>query len=266
MAPRKLGVSRAAALLVAGAIAAQPTPAAADAGDCIEIHEQALALKKRGKLTQAHARFARCTEPRCPGPVREECTAQARRLASIIPSVIPRARTRAGAELADVRVRVDDRLLTERLDGRAHRLDPGPHTFRFETAGAPPVELSVVLAEGERLRRVEAIFTPAEPDGQPAPIPTAVYVLGGVGLAGLVGFTVFGLSGLSEESDLETCEPGCPTERTDDLKRTYLIADISLAIGVVALGGATYLYLGSRGGSPQAPAHGGASLGIGGVF
>jgi hypothetical protein len=242
--------------------ASGPARAAEPAGpaECVATYDAALDLKKRGELLASHARFSECTLPVCPGPVREECAEQIRQLASMIPTVVPAARARSGGELVEVSVQVDGRLLTERIDGRAHRLDPGPHQFRFETAGAEPRVVSVVLAEGDRLRRIEAVLdTGGEPAGEPAPIPTLAWVLGGVGVAGLLGFTYFGLSGLSEESELEKCEPNCRPERTDDLKRTYLFADISLAIGVAALGGATYVYL-TRGSSDQ------ALVGIGGRF
>jgi hypothetical protein len=243
-------------------------PAESSEAACVATYEDALAEKKRGALTAAHKRFAECTQPSCPGPVREECGGQVRRLAAIIPTIVPRARTTGGEELTDVRVLVDERVLTEELDGRAHPLDPGAHTFKFEAEGFPTKEMRAVLAEGDRLRKIEAVFDSGEPS-EPPPIPTLVYVLGGIGIAGLAGFTYFGLSGLSQESDLEdrNCEPGCPQSDTDDLKRTYLFADISLAIGIAGLGGAAYFYISSRSeGSDRAPTLDGRMFGIGGAF
>ncbi len=227
-----------------------PVPAQAperDADACVATYDDALEKKKRGALRDAHKGFAECTNPSCPGPVREECAEQVQRLAGRIPTVVPAARSRQGDELEDVRVLVDGELLSERIDGRAHRLDPGPHTFRFEPKGAPPKELKVVLAEGERLRRVEVVLGGGSAAAD-KPIPIPVYVLGGVGVVGLIGFGFFGLSGLAQESDLEEakCEPNCDQDKTDDLKQTYLFADISLAIGVAALGGATFLYFKSQ--------------------
>jgi hypothetical protein len=238
-----------------------PIPAAAadpELADCVSTYDHALALKKQGELIEAHSSFAECTLPSCPGPVRDECAAQVRRLGAVIPTVVPAARARQGGELTDVRVLVNGRVLSESIDGRAHRLNPGPHQFRFETAGARPKTLSVVLAEGDRLRKIE-VELEIGVDPEPAPIPTMAWVLGGVGLAGLLGFTYFGLSGLAEERDLESCEPACSRERTDDLKRTYLFADISLAIGIVALGGASYVFL-NRSSRDQ------ALVGLGGRF
>ena len=70
-------------------------------------------------------------------------------------------------------------------------------------------------------------------------------VLLGVGLG---GFAYFGYRGLSTKSDLDDqkCKPACPQERVDEGNRQFLIADISLGVGVVALGAATYLWLSHR--------------------
>jgi hypothetical protein len=259
-----------AALLVTSSASAEPEVEELSS-DCVATYEDALAQKKKGALVAAHERFAECTQPSCPGPVREECAVQIRKLSTLIPTVVPRATGSDGKELVEVRVMVDGRPLTERLDGRAHRLDPGPHTFQFQAPDLPPTSVRVVLAEGELLRRVEAVIDTGEnASSGDAPIPTLTWVLGGVGVAGLIGFTAFALSGLSKESDLEACEPNCSTSETDDLKQTYLFADISLAIGILGLGGATYFYVTSRSDpAPTAPADASARttiVGVGGAF
>ncbi len=238
------------ALLVTQLAHADPKPSASD---CVGTHESALAHRRQGELTLAAKEFAACTQPSCPAPVREECAARARQIDSVIPTVVPVAKIEDGQELVDVEVEVDGHVLTQRLDGRAHRLDPGPHRFQFHAKDRSSVEIDVVLAEGEQLRRVEAIWKPDSSKAS-APIPTAAYVLAGVGVVGLAGFGYFGLRGLSKEHDLsaENCEPRCDQDKTDDLERTYLFADISLAVGLLGLGGATYFYVSSRStGSPS---------------
>jgi hypothetical protein len=267
-----MGVKNLAILAVFAGVLTTAEPGAAQGTEekCVDTYEQALALRKRGELTAAAARYAECTQPSCPGAVREECERQAKALAELIPTVVPAAKARDGSELVEVRVLVDGRPLTEKLDGRAHRLDPGPHTFRFEAEGEAPREIKVVLAEGERLRRIEAVLgdpavEPAKPTGEP-PIPVLAWVLGGVGVVGLAGFTYFALSGLSQESDLEKCEPTCDQSETDSLKQKYLLADISLAIGIAGLGGATYVYFSSRSDSAGDRGAGHVMLGVAGTF
>ena len=237
---------------ICAACAVTPAAGAEAAGDCVTIYDSAVAKKRQGKLLAARSQFAECTLPGCPAPVRQECTAQAQRLDRRIPSIVPTAVDSDGRELSDVSVHVKGRRLARRLDGRAHRLDPGPQTLQFRAPGRAAVKVRVVLAEGAKLRRVQAIFpvTDEEGDQRSAPIPTATYVLAGVAAVGLAGFAVFGLSGLSQESRLEECEPTCPEGDSDKLKRTYLFADISLVIGLASLGGATYFYVDSRGAEP----------------
>lgn len=77
------------------------------------------------------------------------------------------------------------------------------------------------------------------------------YVLGGVGMLGLAGFGFFGLTGLSEESDLDQCKPSCASNDVDAVRTRYLAADISLAVGVLAVGGASYFYFARSSGSPD---------------
>jgi hypothetical protein len=237
------GVSRALTSLlglfvIASRAAGEPSEGAAT---CVSTHESGLSAQREGKLTRAYERFAECTLPACPGPVREECAQKVKQLNELIPTVVLSARVRGGAELSDTSVEVDSRPLASRLDGRAHRLDPGPHSFRFQSAGRPDRVVSVVLGEGDRLRRVEAVWEPASPK-----IPVSVWVLAGVGAVGALGFTYFGISGLSEESELEKCKPTCDKSQSDSLRQKYLFADISLAVALVGIGGATYFYVSSR--------------------
>jgi hypothetical protein len=75
-------------------------------------------------------------------------------------------------------------------------------------------------------------------------------LIGGVGLAGFGGFAVFGLTGLSEKRDLaDTCAPSgsCAAGDVSSARTRLIIADVSLGVGVVAVGIATYLFLRDRG-------------------
>jgi hypothetical protein len=48
---------------------------------------------------------------------------------------------------------------------------------------------------------------------------------------------------MSMESDLDACKPTCNKSQIDDVRSSYVIGDISLAVGVVALGAAAVLFL-----------------------
>src|SRR5205814_1618210 len=86
---------------------------------------------------------------------------------------------------------------------------------------------------------------PTEPDhGSGGHTPVLAYVLGGVGILGLGSFTYFGLTSKGDLSNLkDTCAPYCAQNDLDSVKTRMLVADISLGVGIVALGVATYLFV-----------------------
>jgi hypothetical protein len=71
------------------------------------------------------------------------------------------------------------------------------------------------------------------------------YIAGGVGALGLVGFVAFGVMGKSQENDLRDrgCAPNCPKEDVDSAKTKYLLADISLGVGIVGIGAGVTLFI-----------------------
>jgi hypothetical protein len=86
-----------------------------------------------------------------------------------LPSVVFAAHTPQG-DVLDVRVSVDGTGVTTHLDGMAMEIDPGVHKIRFELADRPPIEMTVVLVEGQKNRVVEATWRD-EPPPAPAPAP-----------------------------------------------------------------------------------------------
>ena len=65
-------------------------------------------------------------------------------------SVVPAAKDKKGRDIVDVKVSIDGKVVTETLDGKALPVDPGVHTFRFETKNAPP---STSRSSSDRARR-----------------------------------------------------------------------------------------------------------------
>jgi hypothetical protein len=166
-----------------------------------------------------------------------------------------------------VKVTVDGKLVTEELGARAVPLDPGKRSFRFDSADHGSKELEVVLREGEKNRTVAVSFEPAKAAVAPAPVaptpsrsqppssdgpPTAFWVLGGAGVAAVAVGAVFEIMGLSKKSDLEECKPRCSASDADAMTRNFVIGDIALVSGGVALGAALVVLLTDD----DAPAHG----------
>jgi hypothetical protein len=89
------------------------------------------------------------------------------------------------------------------------------------------------------------------------PVPTLAWVLGGAGLAALGAALYFEVK---RNNDLDTLQNGCGQTHScmqDDVdaaraKQTF--AEVSLGVGVVALGAAAYLFLSRPSAAPANPA------------
>jgi hypothetical protein len=252
-----------AAVVVAAALGLSSVASADDEkAACVRASEQGQRLRDEGKLTKARDAFITCARSVCPAVVKKDCDGWLSDIEQSIPSVVVSAQDPGGGDVTAARVLVDGQLLAEKLDGRPLMVDPGEHTFRYEYPGAPPVEEKVVILTGQHNRVLKVKFggpssavTPPPPSATatappPPPVetsrpaPPAVFVLGGVGLAALASFAYFGASGRSDISDLRsTCAPYCAQDQLDSAKKKLLVADISLGVGVVALGAAVVLFV-----------------------
>lgn len=232
-----------------------------DKTECIAASEKAQQLRDEHKLTKAREQLLVCVREACPGPVKRDCVEQLADLDKKMPSVVIRAKDKAGNDAVAVKVSSDGTPLTAALDGRAVPIDPGVHTFRFEMDGAEPIEQKVVVGEGEQNRTVMANFGGgAVPGGgeapKPAGFPVAGVVIGGLGLvAGAVVAPIFWSMGLGEKSDLEgTCAPpkgaGCTDAQISGVRTKLAIGDVFLGVGIVGVAVGTVLiithYTGSK--------------------
>jgi hypothetical protein len=262
---------------------------------CVKASEQAQSLRDEGKYKKAREQLLVCTRDVCPAIVKKDCVQWLTEVDASMPSVVVTARDAKGQDLVDVKVTVDGATLTEKLDGKPMPLDPGEHTIRYETAGAPPVEEKLVMHAGEKNRSLMVKLgtgNATTPDQSSNPPPTgdtgkeggggggppiAAFVLGGIGVVAIGSFAFFGISGKSDVSDLKnTCAPNCEQSKVDSARTKLILADVSLGVGVVALGVATYLFLTSKSSASASttgithvnvtPVAGGGVAGLGGTF
>jgi hypothetical protein len=173
---------------------------------CMAASGSGQALRKQGKLVDARAQFEVCASQACPDVVKQDCIKWAGDVSSAIPTVSLSAVDASDHDLFDVAVTLDGKLLVSKLDGKAITLDPGIHTFKFETAGAAPVEERVLINEGDRAKRVVARFTALGVAIKPPPvgqasssgrIPIAPIIVGGFGLAAVATGAILFVSGTS---------------------------------------------------------------------
>lgn len=236
--------------------------------DCPSASEEGQRLRDKNRWLEAREMFRACSVDRCPKVVRRDCSKWLAELDESQPSIVVAAQDTTGADLQGVRVQVDGRTIASRLDGSPIAVDPGEHTFTFDADGYKTAAQKIVIHVSEKNRLVRvALASTAEPartePAKPKPedphaarssgAPVLAYVVGGVGVLALGSFAYFGVRSKSELSDLRaTCAPYCASSQLDDVKSKMLVADVSLGVGIVALGVATILFL-THGSSAEAP-------------
>lgn len=247
---------RALAMAVVAFVSLPSPDVAAQANDasCGAV-EQTEAMRAEGRYRDARARLLECVNAQCGGDVRRRCAATLQKLDAVTPSIVVRAEDELGNDVTDVAVVLGDEPLVSALDGMAIPVDPGEHRFVFRRPGYDPVTQTLTIQRGEKFRSIDVQFG-APPSSATLPTVTsddatssssarwvASASLMGVGIAGLVGFTWLGLKARSGEKDLEACKPECSEGSVSGVRSRYVMANISGAVGVIALGAGTYLLL-----------------------
>lgn len=236
---------------------------------CASGFEQSQLLRRDGKLREARTELLKCAQSDCTRALREQCGVWLEEVERQTPSIIVQA-TLDGEDHPEVRVELDGELLTESTTGRSYDANPGIHKLRLTIDGLPPVDKTVVVREGEKLRIIQVPFQSAKPEAAPPtetkpatpeprplpppapvqmerPVPAITYVFAGLAVAGGGAFAFFGLSGnkrLKELEDPQTgCSPNCAKDEVQPVQRYMVAANVSAAVGAVGLAGALVSYL-----------------------
>lgn len=229
----------------------------ADKAACAHAYSQTQVLRKAGKLREAEKETITCAQDSCPGFIKSACTKWGSEIEALMPTIVVSAKDAQGNDLTAVSVTSDGQKLADKLTGLPIPVDPGQHQLHFEHAGDKPVDQTILISEGEKARVVKVTFgsnaasagSPAKPGAEKSTSGHGTrvlsYVLGGVGVVGLAGFAYFALKGKSEENSVRNtgCAPNCSSSQVDPIKTKYLIADVSLGVGIVSLGLATYFFI-----------------------
>lgn len=188
----------------------------------------------------------------------------------------------------DTTVKLDGVTLTAASFGVALPLNPGEHELVVQAAGHDDKRVLLTLAEGRSLehiivpgarqvpatrqtqpKRTQPIDPPPGPrdDGERGGgVPTAAWVAGGVGVVGLAVGGVFGLMVLDRKSTVDDhCDANdfCDDEGLDagdEGARFSTIATVGTVVGLVGIGAAAAIWIGSGDDAPAV----GASAGPGG--
>jgi hypothetical protein len=264
------------ALLAVSPLTWEKPVLAVDKVACVGAAEEGQRFRKEGHLVSARGQLLVCASLECPAVVSQDCTGWLGEVERSLASVTVQAHGAHGEALSDVRVLLDGAELSERAPTVKIDLDPGDHVFRCERTGYSPDEQRVHLAEGERGTAIDCRLTPTAPDLQGEPgklqvdprafesvppastsrggLPWLTWPLAGVGVVGIAGFAYFGLSAEADQNAAKSgpnhCAPYCGSSVVDPIRTKFLIADVSLGVGVAALGAAVLVALLGTGSHP----------------
>jgi hypothetical protein len=267
------------ALLLAAGFAQGPLALADEPGDekqaCASAAEDAEQLRIDARLLQARERLVRCSRPGCPAAVRNDCAQWMTEVVAAIPTVVLGVRDPRGQDVLSARASVDGVPVAHGLEGKPIEVDPGVHTFRFESAGAA-TEQAVLIREGEKSRAITATLETsrggptASSASSTAPSPSSrgslhpspwAWALGGIGVLALGVGAYLELSVNADANGLQsTCGHSCSHAQVDPLVlKQQVLGPIAFGVGALSLGLAAYTLL-------AAPVRGGAVVGLGERF
>jgi hypothetical protein len=119
---------------------------------CLAAYADAQELRQAGELLAARERLLVCTKTGCPALTLKDCAGWLTEVDNSLSSAVFAVSDASGHDITDARVTTSGRTVSERTDGRAVMLDPGPHTFTIEAEGYESAESSVSLRESEKNR------------------------------------------------------------------------------------------------------------------
>lgn len=188
-------------------------PALAGKKECAAAYVEAQKLKAASSFRKAREQLILCAKDECLAAVKKDCVAWLDEVNASIPSIVIEAKGPDGKETFDVKVSIDGEVVAEKLDVKAIEVDPGTHKLTLEYAGEPPVEQELILRQGQKNKTVEVSFAkkvekPAAPIAEPEGEPEPEQKPSGAGKPPTLSYVLGG-------------------------------------VGLLALGGATYFWLGA---------------------
>lgn len=212
--------------------------------ECVAAYKDGQLHRKNGELIEARASLRICSATACPDVLRRDCVPWLAQVSSSIPSLLVSVSGSDGRAIVAPNISLDAQAVTPSSDGSIET-DPGAHLLHVEADGYQATAQAVKLRAGDRGTKILITLAPIPKPVVPSsrPLPIAAIAFTAVGLAGVASFATFGLIGDAAKSGLEACKPACAPSRVDEVKRDYVIADVSLGVGAIFLGLATYSFL-----------------------
>jgi len=232
---------------------------------CIDANEAAQKLIRAGSFGEARPHVDLCQSASCPEVVRTDCADLAKAMVQTMPTIRFEARDSKGAPVTNVKITMDGKVVAERIDATPIVVDPGKHSFDFESPGLPRTSKTISLNAGEqRTERVDMV------DNTGQVLRTGGLVLGGVGalLFGYGGFLAVRAKvrydkGLDHCPDgPNSCDPVGVQYGHDAHDDAATATTMMIVGGLLGAGGAALYFFVPEEGFRVAPAVGSRSFGL----
>jgi hypothetical protein len=240
--------------------------------ECFDDASRGQTLRDEHKLVDARAAFAVCARQICPKQVSKDCTAWLDQVEEALPTVVVSASDPAGRDRLDVTVLLDGHPFATKLTGQAVPVDPGVHTFHFETADGSRLDHPMLVREGVKNQAVAVVLAPGATVGTAAtgtvsvgagaassvgdrdlgtapasvavPWRTVGFVAGGIGIAAVGLGAVFGFIALGDKNAAQCDATGaCKPGPLGDARGAATIATVGFVAGGALLAGGAALVL-----------------------
>jgi hypothetical protein len=171
----------------------------------------------------------------------------------------------AGVKITDTRTPSKGFPITNRyplpMTGRKIGIHPGQHTFVASTEGMPDQTWTMEIVNGGKFEHTfefdkgKPVVVEGDKVEKPAeqkmvkrrPVPTSVFVTGGLTVALAVPFAIFGVSALGKGSDYKAANGHQPKGTLDtlssDVKKANLITDIFMGATIASAAATVILYV-----------------------
>jgi hypothetical protein len=242
----------------------------ADTEACARAYEEAQILRRDAKLIDARRAIIACAQDSCPSVLRKECAGWLTEVEEAIPTLSVTVHGADGCDRVDARVWIDGVETPRAANGLPVQVDPGSHALRASVDDRTTTQ-NVVVSAGDHTRVVTLTFAAADavcgaraplastalaPSVLTTPLPASerplhhpapgTLVVAGIGLASAIVGSVFAVSAWNQKSTLDDCKGLCAERDVDAMRRTFLVADITGGVAILALGAAAALYLEGR--------------------
>jgi hypothetical protein len=253
------------ATLLSVGLATNLAKAEASVEQCAAAYTKGQEDRLAGRLFASRLQFAACSDAACPEAIVRDCSRWKLEVEADLPTAKIEVVDETGAPVRTFALFIDGERVPDELLSKPLVVDAGQHVFRIETPDHEPLQLEHAFTPEDRnvalrasLKAVGASepsvgpkqppedVTPESDSKAARPFPTVPVVLASAGVVSLGASLFFGIGAKNRYDELkDDCGSSCTESQADEVKSKALISDVTLIVGVAAIGAAAWIYFSS---------------------